>query len=284
MLISVLIVALLFVAVTGSLAVRARFFVLQERNREETVALQALADGVARQAALDLVKGQSSLTPDGVTGTCRKADFELQATIVDQDMLLDLNGAPPEMIIDVLTAIGIGETDAKTLAAQIVDYRDPDDMSQPLYGAEAAEYARAGLPWRPKNTFFADVSEFAQLPAATPALIARIEPILTINNPRAAIDPTLIDRLSGAPSAANKPLARWLTPSRQSRFSITVSLATKAGPTASRNTTIATDSSDGHPRFLRWARSTPDAAPRPDIERDATQQPALCSALTNPSQ
>ncbi|SIQ86387.1 general secretion pathway protein K [Rhizobium sp. RU20A] len=278
-LISVLIVALLFVAVTGSLAVRARLFVLQERNRAETVALQTLADGAARLVALDLATGRFSLPPDGTTGTCKKGDLELRVSAIDQEMLLDLNGAPPEMIVDVLTAIGIDETDARRLAAQIVDYRDPDDRSQPLYGAEAAEYARAGLPWRPKNTFFADVSEFAQLPAATPPLIARIAPILTINNPRASIDPTLINRLSATPSAANEALSRWLSPSRQTRFAVMIELRAPGRATASRTATIAVGGENGLPQFLKWARNDMAGPPEAAGQTLAVSDASLCSAV-----
>lgn len=253
-LISVLIVTLLFVTISASMVMRSRVFILQERNRLESAALQAIVDGVARHAAFDLTRARFPLPTTGIRGTCNQEDIELSVAAVDQDMLLDLNGAPPQMIIDVLTAIGIAETQAKEIAAQIVDYRDPDDMTQPIYGAEAMEYQRAQLSWRPRNSFFVDASELAQLPALSPELSGRLAPLFTVDNPRAAIDPALIHRLYGRSSSMEKALGRWLLDSRKERFSVRIEARVKRGATASRLAIFSVAGHGGRPQFLKWGR------------------------------
>lgn len=254
-LVSVLAVALLFVTVSATLATRSRLFVLQERNRLEAAKLQAIVDGITRIGAASLGEGKFPLEATGITGQCKQGDTELTVRAVDQDMLLDLNGAPPEMISDVLSATGTGDMDAATLAAQIVDYRDPDDMSQPLYGAERIEYQRAGLAWTPRNDYFADPAEFAQLPAAREPL-NKAGFLFTVYNGRAAIDPALIYRLYGRSAPLEQKLRRWAAQSRHTRFSLTIEAKTAGRATATRTAIFTVETNDKRPVFLKWSRDS----------------------------
>lgn len=278
-LVSVLAVALLFVTVSATLASRSRLFVLQERNRLEAAKLQAIVDGVTRIGALSLGQGEFPLEATGITGQCKQGDTELTVRAVDQDMLLDLNGAPPQMISDVLGAIGTGDIDAATLAAQIVDYRDPDDMTQPLYGAERIEYQRAGLAWTPRNDYFADPAEFAQLPAARAEPLNKVGFFFTVYNGRAAIDPALLYRLYGHSAPIEQKLRRWAVQSRHTRFSLTVEAKT-AGRAAATRTAIFTVETDAkRPEFLKWSRDSMDKESAGDAAKPVFEN-RFCTWLT----
>lgn len=270
-LVSVLAVALLFVTVSATLATRSRLFVLQERNRLEAAKLQAIVDGVARIGAFSLGQGKFPLEATGITGQCRQGDTELTVKAVDQDMLLDLNGAPPQMISDVLSATGMGDIDAATLSAQIVDYRDPDDMAQPLYGAERIEYQRAGLTWTPRNDYFADPAEFAQLPAARAEPLNKTAFLLTVYNGRAAIDPAFIYRLYGHSGPIEQKLRRWAVPSRNTRFSLMVEAKSAGRAAATRTAIFTVETDDKRPVFLKWSRDRVDEGRGADTAKPVSE-------------
>ncbi|WP_170866009.1 type II secretion system protein GspK [Rhizobium sp. NFR03] len=280
-LIPVLAIVLVFVMVSAGMAARSRLLVLQETNRVRTVALGAAVDGFTRLAALDIAGPAARLVPDGSPQHCRLRDMDITVSATDQDMLLDLNGASLPMLVDVLTATGLATDAANVIANQIVDFRDPDDASQPLFGAERFEYQRAGLAWGPRNGYFADTMEIAQLPAVTPVVLARIEPLLTIYSGRAAIDVA-----SGGPvaaridSAAQGRVERWQTPSRRSTFGIVVEAAIKGRATFARSAIVAVTEGKA-PRFLRWARPSPreDVAPVASVESSGNERPAPICAL-----
>jgi Type II secretion system (T2SS), protein K len=253
-LVSVLAVVLVFVTVSSSMVGRSRLFILQERNRLQHTQLQATIDGVARLAALSLAQGRFQMSVTGTVATCRKGNLQLSLSVVDQDMLLDLNGAPSQMIIDVLSAIGISDADSRTLAAQIVDYRDSDDRSQPLYGAERIEYQRSGLAWGPRNDYFADPEEFAQLPGVTAALHKTLAPLITIYNGRAAIDTTILKNLGAADGNLTGALAKWSLDSRHQRFSLKVEGRIEGRAAASRLAVFSVDAREKPPNFLKWSR------------------------------
>ena len=279
-LISVLVVAMLFVTLSPTMVTRSPVLALQERNRLENATLQAAVDGIARLAAFDIMRDRFPLPSTGVVGACHQKDMEVTVSAVDQDMLLDLNGAPPEMITDVLTAIGVEETEAKIVAAQIVDFRDPDDLTQPLYGAEAMEYQRAGLHWRPRNSYFVDASEFSQIPAATGEAMARLSSLMTVDNPRAAIDPALLYQRYGRSPTMEKALQRWVVESRKERLALRVEAKVKGRATASRLAIFSALDGGGTPRFLKWARDdVKDAADGNGVEPTNANLPEICAWL-----
>lgn len=72
---------------------------------------------------------------------------------------VDINTAPPSLIGAALRAANIANAD--TIADQIQDWRDPDDLRS-LRGAERREYDRAGLP-PPLNRAFRSTDELASV-------------------------------------------------------------------------------------------------------------------------
>jgi general secretion pathway protein K len=73
---------------------------------------------------------------------------------------LDINAASPEMIVNLLGAIGFGDR-AQAMADALDDWRDADDDPLPL-GAEWPWYESAGR-LTPRNGPFADVAELRRV-------------------------------------------------------------------------------------------------------------------------
>lgn len=259
-LISVIAVVLVFAIVSGGIAARSRLQVLAETNRVNTIRFAAEIDGVTRLLAWQVIgsKGQNA---DGRLVRCRVGMTDLAIRLTDQDGLLDLNGAPPAMLSDVFTAVGIDEDIAKQLANEIVDYRSPPNAaSGPMSTATDADYAQAGLSWGPRRNFFADAQEFTQVPtiAAHPELGKKLLPMLTVYNGRPAIDPTVLARaapeLVAAASAKTDLLTKWAAPSRHGRFVVEVDARDPSiGASFVRQAAVQLGR-DGGPEFLKWAR------------------------------
>jgi general secretion pathway protein K len=273
-LIPIIAVVMVFAMVSAGIAARSRILVLQESNRIATAKLQAQADGIARLAAASLMQDNPEIVANGLWNQCSKGETRVAVSLTDQDMLLDLNGAPLEMLEDVLAVTGIASADIKALSNEMIDYRDPDDMAQPLYGAERVEYQRAGLAWGPRNGYFADPSELGQLPGAKPELQTLLSPLLTIYNGRAAIDPEIVFRMFGQTAEIRKKLEKWTVKSRNERFSIVVSASVKGRATVSRLAVISRADPGKQPVFVKWSRPGLDMDAAVQVSSDTKKQSA----------
>ncbi len=286
-LLSVLLAALLFVAVAASFALRARILTLQTGNLSEMARAQAEIDGVALYAAdalrppkvaapseADLLaaalsggKAQAAPLPplplpvDGIPLTChRPQGGTLTVRAVDQGALIDLNGAPVPMLREFLQAAGLDSETARRLADEIGDFRDPDDAPQENGIGESAQYRQAGLAWGPANRPFVDVEEIARLPSATPALVARLRPLFTVANPRAGLDlsqtPGATAGLLTADVLKQPALARWQLASPRTDFMVEAALQRADGSVAAaRRAFLRFEGPDGGAlRIVRWLR------------------------------
>tara|TARA_B100000508_G_scaffold60333_1_gene47214 strand:- start:248131 stop:248994 length:864 start_codon:yes stop_codon:yes gene_type:complete len=90
---------------------------------------------------------------------------------------VDINAAPQSVLQVLLTAAGASEPD--TLSAAIIDWRDPDDLRS-NNGAEAREYAAAGLP-APGNRFFRHEDELKFVLGATDELVFCLRSHITVS-------------------------------------------------------------------------------------------------------
>jgi general secretion pathway protein K len=92
-------------------------------------------------------------------------------SILDENVILtvqreagriDLNTADPDLLTAFFAGNGWRETDARSMAARIVDWRDADDETGEG-GAESREYAAAKLSYAPHNGPFESVDELRQV-------------------------------------------------------------------------------------------------------------------------
>ncbi len=77
----------------------------------------------------------------------------------------------------LMNVAGVPGAEARRIAEAAADWVDSDHEPGPL-GAEDRAYAALDQPYRPGNTLFAEVSELRAVAGVTPAIYARLRPLL----------------------------------------------------------------------------------------------------------
>jgi len=90
---------------------------------------------------------------------------------------LELNSASEEELRGVLESVGVRGPAARSIAAELIDYRDPDDFVTPG-GAEGEAYGRRGLSI--KNGPLATARELLFLPSMTPETFRTLRPLVCV--------------------------------------------------------------------------------------------------------
>lgn len=126
--------------------------------------------------------------PDGRPYTWRYADADIEITLVDESGKVDLNQADATLLTGLLRTLGQSQEQAPRLAAAIIDWRDPDQLTQVAGGAEDDDYAAADRPYGAKDAELESIAELEQVLGFTPALYAGLEPHVTVFSGRTAPD------------------------------------------------------------------------------------------------
>ena len=93
----------------------------------------------------------------------------LSIKIVDNESKFNINRAPPEILNQALTQIGVDASLVPTIRDSIIDWRDPDHSELPN-GAEKDFYERQNPPYRCKNGPIDDLTELMLINGVTPAM------------------------------------------------------------------------------------------------------------------
>ena len=196
-LLMVLWLILLLAGLVSGYALSARVEALQGNGvARELVAREAARAGVEYAAQRMLEPSPSRRwAADG-----RPYRFSFDGTAVDVEVRdetgkIDLNAAPQDLLQAFFVALGEPRERAGKLAGAIIDWRDPDSLTQPGGGAEDGDYAAAGLAWGAKDAPFASVAEVEQVLGMHPALFAAAAPHLTVYTGSPAPDPGFADAL-----------------------------------------------------------------------------------------
>ncbi|CAO4141460.1 hypothetical protein LPLAFNJD_LOCUS946 [Methylorubrum aminovorans] len=242
------------------LQVRSGTALTQARGR--IVQLQGIADGITRLIAYDLGVRRAyrlaglDFPEDGTVVACplggsRTAFVSLQ----DQGRLIDLNRTPRPAMEDAFRLLGVPDRAVLAVAAEIVDYRDADDVPEPTGGAELPQYRGRGLPWGPRNVPFAGVDEIERLPSMTPDIAAILRPVLTVYNEGGRFDlAALVARLR--PSHLDGSLRQaGPVPSPRQYFRMSV-VVEQAGTRAGRSAIYALGGTRTGTDFLSWQQAS----------------------------
>lgn len=172
----------LLIALVGAFAMAARTEGLQAHALVDGVQ----ADEIAR-AGLEYALTRVALPdprqqwrPDGRAYHWTFEDADVEVRIVDEDGKVDLNHADTPLLVGLLTASGIERARAEKLAGAIIDWRDPDPMTQPSGGAEDADYAAADRPYGAKDADFESTAELLQVLGFTADDYRRLAPYVTV--------------------------------------------------------------------------------------------------------
>ena len=181
----------LLAALVGAFALIARTEHLQGRVLvrglvAENAARAGIEYAMTRVAAPD---PRQRWLPDGRPHRWHYDDAEVVVEIVDENGKIDLNQADLPLLTEFIRHLGVEQQQATQLAAAIIDWRDPDSLSQPIGGGEDDDYAAAGLPYGAKDAEFESVAELEQVLGMTTGLYAKMAPHLTVFSGRGRPDP-----------------------------------------------------------------------------------------------
>lgn len=173
----------LLAALVGALAMTARVEHLQGRAASDGAVARAAARAGLEYALdrLDDADAAQRWRPDGRGYDWRFGAADVRVRILDESGKVDLNRVDATLLASLLRGAGLGPAQAGALAAAILDWRDSDSLNQPAGGAEDPEYAQAGRAYGAKDAPFDSVAEVEQVLGMTPALYARLEPLLTVH-------------------------------------------------------------------------------------------------------
>lgn len=118
----------------------------------------------------------------------RLARGRIRVEIIDEDAKVDLNGAPAPLLEGLIRAIGVEPEAATTLAARIVDYRDPDQEPE-ASGAEDGDYDALGLDHEAKDAPFTMLNELLLVAGMSAEVYERLRPHVTVHTGSAGVDP-----------------------------------------------------------------------------------------------
>lgn len=181
----------LLAALVGAFALIARTEHLQGR-----VLVRGLVAENAARAGIEYAMTRIAATeprqqwlPDGRTHRWRYGGARVEVRIVDENGKIDLNQADAALLTEFIRAFQPDQQRAAQLASFILDWRDPDSLTQPAGGGEDGDYASAGLPYGAKDGEFESVAELEQVLGFTPDLYAKMAPHLTVFSGRVRPDP-----------------------------------------------------------------------------------------------
>ena len=182
----------LLTALIGAFALTAKIEGLQGRVLHRGV----IADEAARagfEYALVRVADpdpRRQWRPDGRPYKFAFGDATMEVALTDENGKIDLNQADLALLASLFHFSGqMPMEEARKLAAAVLDWRDPDVLTQPEGGAEDADYAAAERHYGAKDAPFESVAELEQVLGMTPALYAKLEPDLTVFSGRTRPDP-----------------------------------------------------------------------------------------------
>lgn len=182
---ALLLVLWLLVLITGVItvfALSARTEGLQGRTLARSTSARYAAEAGVEVAAFHLQSGvgDARWVPDGRAVDFGYAGHQLHVVVVDESAKVDLNVAPPELLVGLIQAVGVDFERARQLSGAIQDWRDGDDLLNAEGGAEDPQYAAAKLPYGAKDRPFETLSELRLVLGMDPALYAKLQPYLTV--------------------------------------------------------------------------------------------------------
>ncbi len=181
----------LLTALVGAFALTARVEHLQGRVLAETAAGQERARA-GIEYALARLQGspdQPAWLADGRRYRWQFEQARIDLRIIDESGKVDINNADPALLAALFKALEVEPSRAQQLAGAIIDWRDSDDLRQPVGGAEDPDYAAAGLPYGAKDARFDSVGELQRVLGMDAGLMARLAPLVTVYGDRSRPDP-----------------------------------------------------------------------------------------------
>jgi general secretion pathway protein K len=150
------------------------------------VQVDALVSASLELTAYQLLSADEKAIPAQGSFRFRMDNAEALVTFTSEAARVDLNAASKEMLAGLFEVLGAEQKAAAELADRIVGWRT---QSKP--GAaddEGALYLAAGLNYSPRQAHFSHVNELSLVLGASPALVERALPYVTVFSKSADVD------------------------------------------------------------------------------------------------
>ncbi|WP_018972709.1 general secretion pathway protein GspK [Rudaea cellulosilytica] len=201
----------------GSFALMARTENLESRHMFDTTS--ARYDAIAGvELALAQLRNPDPMQRWVADGRPYEFPYEgatVKVEITNESGKIDLNVVDSATLMALFQSIGLDLGAAEALSDAIQDWRDADQQVRP-HGAEAPQYAAAGLDYGPTNLPFQTVAEVQQVLGMNYEIYKKIEPAITVysgtRTPNAAFAP--YEALMAIPGMT-QPLAQQIIAARQ---------------------------------------------------------------------
>ena len=149
-------------------------------NLDNNAAAEAAADGAVHEAIFRLLdSADDRWQADGSLHMVRFDGAETSLRIRSEDGKINPNIASQNLMRALLEASGAEPAQADSLAAAILDWREPGNMPRPG-GAKLEEYRSADLDYGPPGAPFETLDELKRVLGMTPAIFERLKPHLSL--------------------------------------------------------------------------------------------------------
>lgn len=176
--------------------------------------LEAATNAGVQRAILEIAKPLQLPDRWDTTGVPQSWSFNgqsMQVSIVDESGKIDINTGNEALMRGLFRSQGATEEEAVALMDAVLDWRDADSLKRP-HGAEEAEYAAAGLSYKPANATFQSIEELRLVLGMTPALYQRLAPSITIYSRHGGINSQIAARdvLRAIPGTTDAQIDEYL--------------------------------------------------------------------------
>jgi general secretion pathway protein K len=216
------------------------------------------AEGGVHRALYELLAARGKT--DDTLREFSVGEATVRVTASDEAGRIDLNAAPAALLDGVLATAGLPEPERRSLVDAILDWRDADHDVRP-YGAEDSEYRSQGSAYGAKDAPFDSVEELSLVLGMSPALFAKLKPLLTVHSRQAGVNPAAASKeLLLAIAGADTTLPQQFVARPSATFSIHAQARVRNGATAHVTATVNLNAPRQQPPFtLRdWRPNGPE--------------------------
>jgi general secretion pathway protein K len=151
-----------------------------------TLQAQALVSASVELAAFRLQIAGEDQRPAQGSFRVRLNGAEIAVSFVSEAARIDLNAAPKELLVGLLSVLGANEDAAREGADRIIAWRTKPASG--ATGSEEALYQAAGRSYSPRQAPFAHVNELGLVLGLTPALVERALSYVTVFSGSPGVD------------------------------------------------------------------------------------------------
>jgi general secretion pathway protein K len=229
-------------ALTATLLALARPALDLARIGADDLRLQGLVEGGVTGAGYLLFTGGHR--PGDVNGTTLHFGAgKAHISVADEGGRIDLNRSDRELLAGLFEAVDGSSMAPAAFADRIIDWRDPDSEAEEG-GAEAGEYASAGVGYGPPNAPFRTIEELRLVLGLSAADFDRLAPYVTVYNLSGMVEPFSAARpvLLAVPDVSKDDLKR-LVEAHGAAPEIRCWTSSRASPTISCSSHLASTAS-----------------------------------------